>query len=308
MTKRCGPGMFSDVGRLEGRDASLAVESEVSALLAAGYSRTDATRLIERTLTEARHATTVVLVEGLSDQIALEVLAERQGRALRADGTFVVPTGGVTNFARFLAIFGPGGRDVRLAGLYDSPSEDEIRRSLETAGVSQGDGTARLESFRFYGCVTDLEDEMIRALGSRQVEHVVAAESDLGSFRRLQRMPFHRQRSLDEQLHRFIGTHSGRKYRYARSLALSLDLSNLPKPLAGLLEHLDRRRQARFRQPARAGWNTSVECGRARLGPGSPRSFHLSKTTRSRACDCDRMTNTTLHTAVRPTSGTYDGE
>jgi hypothetical protein len=51
-------------------------------------------------------------------------------------------------------------------------------------------------------------------------------------------MPFHRQRPLNEQLHRFIGTHSGRKYQYARSLALSLDLTNLPKPLAGLLEHL----------------------------------------------------------------------
>jgi Overcoming lysogenization defect protein-like, TOPRIM domain len=227
------------VGRFEGRHGSLTVESEVSVLLGAGHSRTDATRLmIERRMTEARHATTVVLVEGWSDQIALEVLAERQGRALRADGTFVVPTGGATNFARFLAIFGPGGRDVRLAGLYDSPVEDRIRRSLETAGVAQDGGNAGLESFRFYRCVTDLEHEMIRALGSPQVEHVVAAEGELRSFRRLQRMPFHRQRPLNEQLHRFIGTHSGRKYQYARSLALSLDLTNLPKPLAGLLEHL----------------------------------------------------------------------
>lgn len=239
MAERCCAGIIGDVSRFEDRDGSLAVESELGALVDVGHSRTDATMvLIERITTEARHATTVVLVEGLSDQIALEVLAKRQGRTLRADGTFVVPTGGATNFARLLAIFGPRGRDVRLSGLYDSPVEERIRRSLETAGIGQGDGQAGLESFQFYRCVTDLEDEMIRALGPDKVEQVVAAEGELGSFRKLQRMPFHRNRSLDDQLHRFIGTHSGRKYQYARSLALSLDLTNLPTPLAGLLGRL----------------------------------------------------------------------
>jgi hypothetical protein len=218
---------------------SLAAESELGALLEAGHSRIDATALvIERMMTEARDATTVVLVEGLSDRIALEVLAERQGRSLRADGTFVVPTGGAMNFARHLGIFGPHGLDVRLAGLYDSPVEDRIRRNLETAGIGHGDRQERLESFRFYRCVTDLEDEMIRAIGPDKVEDIVAAEGELRSFRRLQNMPFHRHSPVDAQLHRFIGTHSGRKYRYARSLAGALDLANLPKPLADLLESL----------------------------------------------------------------------
>lgn len=224
----------------EDRDGTLAVESELGALSDAGHSRTDATAImIARITNEARHATTVVLVEGLSDRIALEVLAERQGRSLRADGTFVVPTGGAMNFARLLAIFGPHGRDLRLAGLYDSPVEDRIRRSLETAGISQGNrqAGASLESCRFYRCVTDLEDEMIRALGPGEVEHIVAAEGELSSFRRLQNMPFHRHRPVDDQLHRFIGSRSGRKYRYARSLARSLDLADLPTPLAALLEH-----------------------------------------------------------------------
>ena len=115
------------------------------------------------------------------------------------------------NFGRFLTIFGPGGRDVRLVGLYDSPVEDRIRRSLVTAGIGQGDGKAGLERFGFYGCVTDLEDEMIRALGPLRVEEVIAVEGELISFRRLQTMPFHRQRSLDDQLHRFIGSRSGRQ-------------------------------------------------------------------------------------------------
>ena len=127
---------------------------------------------------------------------------------------------------------------MRLAGLYDSPIEKGIRRSLETAGIGPGDGEADLESYRFYRCVTDLEDEMIRALGPGNAEEVVAAEGELGSFRKLQQMPSHRHRSLDDQLHRFIGTHSGRKYRYARSLAQALDLTSLPAPLARLLGHL----------------------------------------------------------------------
>jgi hypothetical protein len=227
------------VSQFEGRGRSRTVESEVGALLAAGHSRTDATRIIlERAATEALNATTVVLVEGLSDQIALEVVAQRQGRTLGAEGTCVVPTGGATNFSRYLATFGPAGRDVRLAGLYDSPVEVRIRRSLVAAGVAHGDADVGLEAFGFYRCVTDLEHEMIRALGPARVEHVVAAEGELRSFRRLQGMPFHRQRPLDEQLHRFISSHSGRKYRYARALSLSLDLDHLPDPLARLLEHV----------------------------------------------------------------------
>jgi hypothetical protein len=93
-------GIIGSVSRYEDRDRSLTVESELDALLDAGHSRTDATALmIERITAEARHATTVVLVEGLSDRIVLEVLAERQERSLRAGGTLVVPTGGAMNFA-----------------------------------------------------------------------------------------------------------------------------------------------------------------------------------------------------------------
>lgn len=99
------------------RERSLTVEAELGTLLAAGHTRTDATRLlIERITKEARLATTVVLVEGLSDQIVLEVLAERQGRTLRAEGTFIVPAGGATNFARCLRTF------ARFGGYRARPS------------------------------------------------------------------------------------------------------------------------------------------------------------------------------------------
>ena len=50
---------------------------------------------------------TAVLVEGGSDQVALEVLAARRGRALAAAGSAVVPIGGARNLRRFLERLGP---------------------------------------------------------------------------------------------------------------------------------------------------------------------------------------------------------
>jgi hypothetical protein len=49
----------------------------------------------------------VVLVEGMSDQAALETLAARRGRNLREEGVFIVPMGGATNIGHFLRLFGP---------------------------------------------------------------------------------------------------------------------------------------------------------------------------------------------------------
>src|SRR2546429_9908858 len=70
----------------------------------------------------------VVLVEGMSDQAAVQTLAERAGRDLRAEGIFVIPMGGATNIGHFADLFGPGGYGVRLAGLGDLGGEPVFRR------------------------------------------------------------------------------------------------------------------------------------------------------------------------------------
>ena len=69
---------------------------------------------------------TVVLVEGISDQFALEALAERRGRDLHAEGISIVPMGGATNIRSFLDLFGPSGLDVTLAGLCDAGEEGRL--------------------------------------------------------------------------------------------------------------------------------------------------------------------------------------
>ena len=134
-------------------------------------------------------AKAVVLVEGLSDQAALEALAERQGRDLDAEGVAVVSIGGAQAIGRFLDRFGPKGLDLRLAGLYDAGEERDFRRGLERAGLGADLDRAELERLGFYVCVADLEEELIRALGVTSVEDVVEAQGDLGAFRSLQRQP-----------------------------------------------------------------------------------------------------------------------
>jgi hypothetical protein len=178
---------------------------------------------------------TVVLVEGMSDQVALEALAARRGRELAAEGIAVVPMGGASNIRHFLERFGPRGLNLSLAGLCDAREEGDFRRGLERAGLGSNLGRADMEALGFYVCVADLEDELIRCLGAAGVEQVVAAQGELGSFRTFQQQPAWRARRSQEQLRRFIGTHSGRKIRYARLLVDALELTSVPRPLDRVL-------------------------------------------------------------------------
>jgi hypothetical protein len=181
---------------------------------------------------------TVVLVEGISDQIAVEALAERRQRNLAAEGVSVVPIGGAQAIGRFLRAFGPQGLDIKIAGLYDAAEEQDIRRGLERAGFGSDLTRADMERLGFFVCVADLEEELIRALGAAAVERVLAANGDLRSFRTLQKQPAWRGRSPEQQLRRFMGSGGRRKIRYARFLVEALDLADVPRPLDRLLAQL----------------------------------------------------------------------
>ena len=189
-------------------------------------------------IADVSSARAVVLVEGASDRRALEVLAGRRGRDLDAEGIRVVAMGGAQAIARFLDEFGPAGRDVGLAGLCDAGEERDFRRALERAGLGSGLTRAAMERVGFYVCEADLEDELIRALGAPAVEGVIDAQGDLQAFRTFQKQPAWRERPVEEQLRRFIGTHSGRKVELAASLVGALDLARVPRPLDGVLAHV----------------------------------------------------------------------
>lgn len=183
-------------------------------------------------------ARTVVLVEGVSDQLAIETLARRRGRDLESEGISVVPMGGAGNVEMFLDRYGPQGLGVRLAGLCDAAEEDQFRRGLERAGLGSNLTSDDMERLGFYVCVADLEDELIRSLGTAVLEGVLYSQGELGSFRTFQRQPAWRGRAVEDQFRRFIGTFSGRKIRIAPLLVDALDLTRVPRPLERLLAHL----------------------------------------------------------------------
>ncbi len=150
----------------------------------------------------------------------------------------MVPIGGAKNIGSFLERFGPRGLDVRLAGLCDAAEERDFQRGLERAGLGSNLTRTGMERLGFYVCVEDLEDELIRVLGTAAVEEVVDAQGELRSFRTLQKQPAQHGLTTEAQLRRFMGTRGGRKIQYARLLVDALDLSAVPRPLDRLLAHV----------------------------------------------------------------------
>lgn len=192
-------------------------------------------RATARALAKLDDAVAVVLVEGISDQIAVETAAAGRGRDLAAERVVVVPIGGAQAIGRFLTTL-PA---VRLTGLCDVGEEPVFRRGLTAAGVGTPRTRADLERLGFFVCVDDLEDELIRAVGPAGVEALFAARGDLGAFRSMRNQPAWRGRAPHAQLRRFLGSGSSRKLRYAGPLVrAALNRDTLPHPLDGLLAAL----------------------------------------------------------------------
>ncbi|MGH3008004.1 MAG: TOPRIM nucleotidyl transferase/hydrolase domain-containing protein [Gaiellaceae bacterium] len=155
----------------------------------------------------------VVLVEGITDRLALEAVAGRLRLDLR--GVEIVPIGGAQAIRRAVAEY----VGERVAGLCDAGEERWFRRVL-------GDAT--------YICVKDLEDELIRALGPAGVEEVVASQGELETFRSFQNQPAWRGQPVDAQLRRWL-QNGGRYLRYPPLLVGALAPEAIPAPLAGVL-------------------------------------------------------------------------
>jgi hypothetical protein len=155
----------------------------------------------------------VVLVEGVTDRIALEAVAQR----LRLDlgGIDIVPIGGAQAIRRAAARYG----GERVAGLCDVGEERWFRRVL-------GNAT--------YVCAKDLEDELIRALGAERVEDVVAAQGELGTFRNFQNQLYWRARPVEMQLRRWL-QNGGRRHRYPPHLIAAMEPEEVPRPLVAVL-------------------------------------------------------------------------
>jgi hypothetical protein len=155
----------------------------------------------------------IVLVEGVTDRLALQAVARRL--ALDLAGIEIVPIGGAQAIRRAAGEYGGG----RVVGLCDVGEERWFRRVL-------GDST--------YVCDKDLEDELIRALGAERVEEVIAEQGELETFRSFQNQVFWRGRPVEHQLRRWL-QNGGRQHRYPPLLVAAMDPEQIPRPLAGAL-------------------------------------------------------------------------
>ncbi|MEU2680790.1 TOPRIM nucleotidyl transferase/hydrolase domain-containing protein [Streptomyces sp. NPDC007107] len=172
---------------------------------------------------------TAVLLEGPSDLAAVEALTARRGLDLAAEGVCVVPMGGAMSIGRYAGLLGPPGLGLRLRGLCD-----EREQRFYDLGLQR----ARAPRQGFYVCVADLEDELVRALGTARVEETIAAEGDLRAWQTFLRQPAQHGRPRDQQLRRFLGTKKGRKIRYGRLLVEALGPGEVPAPLDELITGL----------------------------------------------------------------------
>ena len=174
----------------------------------------------------------IVLVEGVSDQIAVDTLAQRLG-AVAFSGLAVVPVGGAQGLGRMLRTIRSRHPGVPLTGLYDVGEAHVVRHALEDAGMLASSGS--IEDAGFFACRADLEDELIRACGPAVVEKCLARNGDLAAFRKLQNQPQWRDRPVDSQLRRWIASGARRKLRYARILVDAVPLERMPPPLRAAL-------------------------------------------------------------------------
>src|SRR5262249_5441411 len=99
----------------------------------------------------------VILVEGITDRIAVEAVAGKLGGNPAGEGVAVVRIG-AAQAIRWAAAEHDG---EHVVGLCDAAEERWFRRVLEAAT---------------YVCVEDMEDELIRSLGPAGVEEVIAAQ------------------------------------------------------------------------------------------------------------------------------------
>lgn len=198
-----------------------------------GLSATERARA--KALRQADTAQSMVLVEGASDQIAIESLAVKLGRELDSEHTVVLPVGGAHGVATYLLQFGPRGEDLRLTGLCDLAEEEVYRRALIRGEVGSPQTRESMQRLGFHVCVEDLEDELIRAVGCDNVEQVFYTQGDLSSFRTLQRQSAWRGKPIRSQIRRFLSSGARRKLRYARLFIEALEIDQVPPPLAAVI-------------------------------------------------------------------------
>ena len=180
-----------------------------------------------------------MLLEGASDVAALQAASERASLGLGDAGVRLIDMGGATNVRRHLVDAARAPTKPRVLGMCDIKEGSFFVRALREldCDVSSVD---ELPRWGFQLCDRDLEDELLRALGSDGVRQVFDGLGLSGRFATFTRQPAWAARDFHEQARRFAGVASGRKEVMAAALAAALDPEALPSPLRQLLDDVVR--------------------------------------------------------------------
>jgi len=180
----------------------------------------------------------IVLVEGITDELALTLAARRSGRDLTAEGVTIIGTNGAQGLARVLRQIAAEHPAPTVAGLYDAGEEPVVRAALERAGLGRDLDRSRLERLGFFACDSDLEEELTRAAGDALLSRLIELEGDSQAWRTFRKQRHWQGRPADEQFRRFMRSVSDRNSRYIRCILESIDPTQLPRPLLLLLDYL----------------------------------------------------------------------
>lgn len=160
----------------------------------------------------------MALVEGVSDQIALDTLATLRGLDLLGARIAVVPIGGAQAVARFVREH----TAVPTVAMCDAAEYEWFARVLPSDLIAV--------------CRADLEDELIRGLGVDAVLAVLEANGDRRRYTTLTKQAAWQGRDPGQQLRRFVGAGARRKLRYARALVnAAVAVDRVPAPIEAVL-------------------------------------------------------------------------
>lgn len=113
-------------------------------------------------LTSAR----IVTVEGLSDRILVERVAELTDRSLDRLGISVIESDGSAEIKPIAKLFGPDGFRIPVSRLVDDDATDKIASALEVAEEDLGQHSVHIS-------MVDLEDEYVSAFGATAVHNAL---------------------------------------------------------------------------------------------------------------------------------------
>lgn len=102
----------------------------------------------------------IIAVEGQSDRMIVERVAELVGHHLKRDGVEILEAGGCREMPYVMKIFGPEGFGMHTSILIDEDAENDIASALESTPEN-------LASESVFVSKADLEDEYVAAIGAR---------------------------------------------------------------------------------------------------------------------------------------------